>query len=629
MKKILAWLLTAALLLGICGAMAEETAPAETAGKYDRLRVAVTTPFSGNFLSAALGNNSSDLDVRRLIHGYNLVNWDSATGAYQFNERLVRAATTNESNMSFVFALSRGLTYNDGTPITARDYAFSLLFLGSRELEEAAGGRESLSSVLGGEDYQSGTAKTLKGVRILGDYQFALEVDPAYMPYFYELKMLQVSPLPISVIAPGCEVKDDGDGVYISGPYTADLLRETLLGENGYISHPAVTSGPYMLTAFDGSTRVEMALNPAYIGDQNGNVPDIPRIDFRAVAPESIMTGLAEGETDLVVRRSRLDQITSGMGLAAGGDFAMKAYSRSGLSFISFCAEKGPTASENVRKAISLCLEKDKTTEAYTGAFGTPVKGYYGIGQWMFMMANGTLVPEEGQEEEWADLNLDGLPVYPLDPAHAGELLEADGWTMGSDGVRHKTIDGADTALTLKMIYPIGNDLEPVLQETFVPHLAEAGIRLETEALEMQELLKRYYRQTERDCDLILLGTDLGDVFDPTGEYDEKGTNRLSGITDGSLRDLALKMRSTEPGNATEYCRRWLRYQERLMNIAAVLPLYSDAYLDFHVNELQNYDPAPTGNWTIAVLDAFLGDYQPEAAAESAEDAEEGDEFTE
>jgi len=142
-------------------------------------------------------------------------------------------------------------------------------------------------------------------------------------------------------------------------------------------------------------------------------------------------------------------------------------------------------------------------------------------------------------------------------------------------------------------------------------------------------LLKRYYRQTERDCDLILLGTDLGDVFDPTGEYDEKGTNRLSGITDGSLRDLALKMRSTEPGNATEYCRRWLRYQERLMNIAAVLPLYSDAYLDFHVNELQNYDPAPTGNWTIAVLDAFLGDYQPEAAAESAEDAEEGDEFIE
>ena len=44
MKKIIALLLTCVLLLGFVSAHAEE------AGKYDRLTVGVTTPFTGNFL---------------------------------------------------------------------------------------------------------------------------------------------------------------------------------------------------------------------------------------------------------------------------------------------------------------------------------------------------------------------------------------------------------------------------------------------------------------------------------------------------------------------------------------------------------------------------------------------------
>ena len=64
MKKVLACLLAAILLLGLLPAGAEE------AEKYDLLTVGITTPFSGNFLSGALGNSISDQDVRRLIHGY-------------------------------------------------------------------------------------------------------------------------------------------------------------------------------------------------------------------------------------------------------------------------------------------------------------------------------------------------------------------------------------------------------------------------------------------------------------------------------------------------------------------------------------------------------------------------------
>ena len=134
-------------------------------------------------------------------------------------------------------------------------------------------------------------------------------------------------------------------------------------------------------------------------------------------------------------------------------------------------------------------------------------------------------------------------------------------------------------------------------------------------------MLELYYNPGDRDCDMILMGTNFGDVFDPSGEYDENGTSIRNGITDPKLAELATALRSTEPGNAAEYCRRWLAYLEERSAVAAEIPIYSDAYLDFHIAALQEYEPAPTGSWAIAIQNAYLSDFEPEA--EEDEDLEE------
>ena len=625
MKKILAWVVTIVLLLSVFPAMAEEEV-----SKYDKLTVTVTTPFSGNFFSDVLGSNISDQDVRKLIHGYNLVYWDNETGSYQFNPKLIGATSLSEDGTSYILAIMEGLTYNDGTPITAKDYAFSLLLQGSSELKEATGNKGDLSRIWGGRDYQDGKVSELKGVRLLGDHQIALTVDPDFVPYFYQLKALDISPMPISVIAPGCDVKDNGNGAYIDGDFSAELLEETLLDPlSGYMSHPTVTSGPYQMTNYDEKS-VTLALNPQYEGDENGVVPTIPQIVIQVGNTDTVISDLAGGKTDLVVRCVRQDQIMAGMQLAATDDFGMKAYSRNGLSFISFCAEKGATSDPTVRQALAMCIDKTALTEQYSGQFGLAVDGFYGIGQWMYLMANGTMVPEEGAEEEWADLNLDGITKYEFNPSAAAKLLEENGWEMDRDGVLSKAIDGQDIHLRLKLIYPEGNGVGPMLDQVFIPYLNEAGIELETEAMPMPELLKKYYGQEERDCDMILLGTNFNDVYDPTGEYDDNGTSYLNGITNPELRELAINLRSTEPGNATEFCRRWLRYQEKLAEIITGIPLYSDAYLDFHISALQNYEPGESGNWATAVAGAILSDYVPEEEPEegTGEDLElEGEEL--
>ena len=122
MKKLIAILLVLVLLTGCCAALAES---AES--KYDLLRVGTVTQFSGNFFSGALGSNVSDQDARKLIHGYNLVEWVPEEGVFRPNQQVVTAFSTKQDGSSFIFAISKDLKYNDGTPITAKDYAFSFL----------------------------------------------------------------------------------------------------------------------------------------------------------------------------------------------------------------------------------------------------------------------------------------------------------------------------------------------------------------------------------------------------------------------------------------------------------------------------------------------------------------------
>ncbi len=637
MKKFVAVLLACILLTGLVSAHAEEP------GKYDRLTVGVTTPFTGNFLDDALGSNLVDQDVRTLIHGYNLVKWNADEGKYEINQPNVTGGAASEEYDMYTFSISDNLTYSDGTPITAKDYAFTLLLLGSPELKEATGCQGDISRILGGRDYQEGKSKTLTGFELKEDgYSFSVRIDPSYTPYFYDLKVLDITPLPISVIAPGCSVKRDKNGsVSISGPFTADLLKQTLLDpETGYVSHPKVTSGPYKLTSYDGDS-VTLDLNDAFIGDKDGKKPTIPQIVIKVVRAESVIGDLNAGALDLVVRCVRQDQIRSGMTLV-GQDFSMASYMRAGLSFISFCAEKGPTADVNVRKALAMCMDKDMLTRQYSGGFGTSVNGYYGIGQWMFRMANGAILQEEGDASDWSDLQISRIAGYELDVEGAKVLLDGAGWNLDESGnaysaetggTRYRKDGDSLVPLKLKLVAPEENGAADLLQVNFIDNLVLAGVETELEKLPWEQLLEKYYNPGDRDCDMILLATNFADVFDPSGEYDESGTSVRNGITDPQLAELAVTLRSTEPGNAPEYCRRWLAYLEERSAIAAEIPIYSDAYLDFHITALREYHPAPTGSWAIAIQDAFLSDYEPEAEEdedmdeEAEEDAEEDDDY--
>lgn len=652
MRKILSLIMALMLVMSMMA-----TASAEELSVENELTVGMTTRLSGGFFTEMWGNNSADADVRLLLHGYNLMKWDGVAGCYALDESVVSGMVGIEDgsgDRTYTIVLYDDLKYSDGTKITASDYAFSMLLSLSPEVAAIGGAVNDADYIVGAEAYKSGESKVLSGVHVTGERQLSVTVKGEYLPYFYEMALLNCNPYPIHEIAPGCEVADDGEGVYIRNVnpdaeedvFTAELLQKTILdGEEGYLSHPDVVSGPYRLVSFDMATGVaEFEINEYYKGNAAGEQPTIGKLTVKPVENESMIMELLNGQVGLLNKCVKADTITEGMGLMGLGEAEVANYTRSGYSFISYSCEQPTTGSKAVRQAIAHCFDKDSFVSEYVQNYGMRVDGYYGIGQWMYQMVAGSLaVPEnpdaaaaenadatenaENAEEalddetRWANLSLENLKKYEPDAAAAEALLEADGWVLndqggafekGKDSVRCKEIDGELVSLRLDMIYPEGNEIGAYAEGEFKENLKAVGIELNVEAKPFEELLKEYYRQNERESELIYLATNFSYVYEPSETFSTadayQGENNRTGIVDEELYRLAVEMRKTEPGDLVSYCEKWVAFQEYYSDVLPTLPVYSNVYFDFYTPMLKNYEPAADVSWAEAIVAAYLSD---------------------
>ena len=803
MRRLICLLMTAMLLTASFGALAEST-PSPVGSldeKVERVTVQVDramdhltmgnpTRMKGHFFTGLWDNDTSDIDARTLVEGYNLIKFDNAEGQYTNDPTVVTGVMVTENSegdRSYILALSNDLFYSDGSPITAWDYAFSFLLSVDSRINDLGGIAENRDYLLGCSDYVLRTAELkgtglvvvdgstleqvetvrineeetvdfaevlgdrteltlarneenelilppegetipeellvhvnqdgiiqdwhyeegvrifadgshamLPGVHVTSDSTLILTVDHRFLPFFYEMGMLYGSPYPIQAVAPGVEVRDDGDGAYLANAkarlgqlenpdapeFCVDNLKVSVMDpEEGYLYLPRISSGPYTLVSFDGMT-AEFKLNPYYKGNSRGEKPIIPSLTFTLADNEDMVEKLAKGEFDALNKVTKATTINDALKLMSSRSFlkteekedgileteyvspngySMINYPRIGLSYIAFCCEQETVSSKAVRQAIAWCMDRDLLTRDYTGGYGLRVDGYYGLGQWMFGIVEGTLAyPVEQPEDEnnagawkayedeiarWEELSLDGLTVYSEDLDQARRLLDQDGWRLNDEGIREK--DGVK--LDLRMIYPEGNAMRESFEERLIPNLEKVGIRLTLIPVPLEELLGVYYRLPEyvsgtyvspdlmdenrvRSMDMIYMASDLEIVFDPSihfilenGQHSWQSTQYV----DQKLFDLAWDMTHTEPGQVLEYMQRWVTFQEYFNETLPMLPIYSNVYFDFFIAELQNYNVGETVTWGQAIVGAELteGGAAPESEAQDngLEEADDGE----
>ncbi len=589
------------------------------------------TELSGDLGNAWWTNNATDKLIRDLINDYDVITFDQF-GQMKVNETVsdgVQTAENEDGTATYTVKIKQGLTYSDGTPITAADYvAYMLVQFSPATLE--AGATVSSDTVVGGTEYQNGESKVLAGLRLLDEYTYSISITPDYANYYYGLTYASLSPLYLPLYSSAAlTVKDDGEGAYLDG----GELKADEINASRYVYENRVTAGPYVIKSIDtGALTATLEINPNYAGNFEGQKPSIQTIVVVKSEDDSKMDAFTTGEITFLSQLSEGDQIKTALELVDSGKYNYCHYTRNGYGKIQFQCDGGPTQFQAVRQAVAYLLDREEFTNTFTGGYGSVVHGPYSTAQWMY--------------EDSEELFNEKLNSYAYDPEKAVEVLVADGWTLNADGtpysgtgVRYKEVtaeQAGDYALNVKLadgriLMPLhimwassdGNPVSTLLATMLAngKQTADAGMVIEQNVMAFSELLNWIYRDTSVGDQygvftygMFNLATGFADVYDyaynyasdPDSKYVKMGYNQ-NYIFDKELDDLSMDMvYKAAPGDDAAFLDYFQKFIIRWNELLPEIPLYCNDYHTFFPSWLKDYNESSLWDFQKAILYASI-----------------------
>ena len=449
MKKFLALLLALAMIASLAACGSNTDAPATTAATEapateapatapsvpNRAILGSSTELSGDFRWPGFGGSSagaSDQDINRLTAGYSTMETNQG-GAYVWNETVVKSHSETENEdgtYTVAIELNEGLTFSDGSPITAANYVAGTLAFSTQVSVGAGHSGKSGQSLVGYNDFfaytgEEGTgSKVFTGVRMLDDYNFSLTVSSDFYPYYFAYTYAAVSPDPLGlVLGEGVEVKDDGEGCYLSDNFYEkngdEYVKAAEIAANRYDVTKYPFSGPYVISNWDAATKeCTMTINPEFKGNFEGQTASIETIVYVKIIEETQLDQLKTGGVDVLSGITGGDSTKAALEIVDGVNFAEVHYQRAGYGKIQFECDFGPTMFPEVRQAITYLLNRTEFCQAFTGGYGVVVDG-----------------PYSPDFDMWRAVQDDiELVDYTFSPDNAKKVLEEGGWIYNSKG---------------------------------------------------------------------------------------------------------------------------------------------------------------------------------------------------
>jgi peptide/nickel transport system substrate-binding protein len=183
--------------------------------------------------------------------------------------------------------------------------------------------------------------------------------------------------------------------------------------------HPTVTGGPFLFTSRTAGQEIDLAANPTYYGGK----PHIAKIIEKIItnttaAAQAVLNG--DVNWDPEINGAAIDTVTNQPGVNSYV-YADLAYYDVRFNDRTQWVDKSRNSlfsDVNVRRAFAYALDKNSIVKAATSGHGTPM--------W------GDIVPASAYYDDSA------VVKYAQDVAKAKSLMDAAGWTVGSDGIRVK-----------------------------------------------------------------------------------------------------------------------------------------------------------------------------------------------
>lgn len=684
-------LLIVALLIAVLALCLAACGPKDNTTYVNTIVNGVTTEPTGDWYPHWT-NNGTDYDVYKLTNGYATATLTSG-GEYVVDTKTVLKSdgfdrkevegyyTYNaegeyvwvaRDTITYTFELNTNLKYSDGTAINAYEYAFAVMYFSSWAPRSNGGTATAGYSYIGFSRFSNATKSTaFSGITIHNDYKFSVTIDPNELPYYYELGLAAITPMPMHMWLKDCNVQitlDENKHPMFSDSFYAasnkaliEATREHVrfkTWESGYVG-----AGPYRLVSFDKSARkVTLEINKNYLGDYQGKKPSINRIIVMYIVQTTMVQAWKDGTVDLLAgvtdgaTITNADSITKSSSTLTGAS-----YLRNGYGKIMFVCDYGPTQFVEVRQAIAHLIDRNEFATAFTKGYGSVVHGPYGLAMWMY------------QDNARLQQNLE---KYSYSVTAAEKLLNDGGWkldangnTWNGTGLRYKDItnvkldgpweednegnvildnegnriptkiavstEGYDTRIKTvggKTLMPLELDYIGTVENEFTDLIVQKlcsstavsniGMKFNVSTITFANLLLRVYRQegyeTPASC-MYNLATNFTAVYDQSYEWSGEsywldiGANlsRLFDLGEGGLDQLSMDMvYGCNPTQRSEYLRLWTDYILRWNELLPELPMYSNTYYDFHHTKLKNYNPSSLWEFDGAIVYAYVEGHQ-------------------
>ena len=633
MKKFLALLLAVTMVFTMAAAVAET---AEAPAEKGTIVYGSSTEIGGDFwYTSYWTNNATDKMIRDLSDDCATVVTDQG-GALVVNPTVTADLTTEENadgSKTFIVTINEGLVYNNGDPITAKDFAWDAVWACSKVLADLGGKSTANTTIVGGEEYYNGEASYVSGVRLLDDYTFSITIEAEYLPYFYDLSYASYAAHSMKYwLGEGYDLADDGEGCYITGDFTADALKAHVEQVRFYAGEDRVSAGPYNLVAYDkGALQATFTINPNYNGNFEGVKPSIEKIVIVKAEDATWADAIKTGSFNFYDTITDGAQINTALDIIENGGFQYVQFDRPGYGMINFACDFGPTQFINVRQALIKLLDRNEFANTFCKGWGGVVNGPYGTALWQFK-----------DSEEWLDNNLN---TYAYNPEEAVALLVEDGWVLNAEGgewtegVRYKEVTPeeagtyvhnvtlADGRILMPLIIewsssegnPVSDLLKVMLAEADATKAA--GVQINQNVMTFSELLNFYYRDASQGdkygvptYGMFNLASNFTPMYDQSYSFTSDpdlvalGYN-LNYLFDDVLDWLTMKMVYGVDSTDTEtYLILWKLFMQRWNEFVPQIPLYSNVYITMYPDWLENYTQDSFWDFSQAIVYATVAE---------------------
>lgn len=375
-------------------------------------------------------------------------------------------------NKVYKFTLKDNLKWQDGMPITSKDIEFTFKVLMDKTYTGTF--ERDNFDLYGWREYRDGIKDNIEGFKIIDDKHFEIKFNTlnAKKNYYFE----RIKPIALHV-------------------YGKEYTQGNAVELEKYNKNP-FGNGPYKFVNYIDGEELRLEANEYYYKGK----PKIEKLIFKFVNDANQLELLKNGDID-IIRKGVLateDNINliNNMGFVEGviTDYL-------GYGYIAINHKSPIMENKNIRKALAYGLDRESFINAYFGEkFGEVLD--------VPINKNSPFYPED-----------EDFYKYEYNPEKAKELLEKEGWKVGTGGIREKN----NKKLSIKLLVNASNTdiitLIPIMLENY----RNIGIELIVEQMESKTLL-----QKQIDAKNGKFSYDLALLFTPFANSDPDSSSRFS-----------------------------------------------------------------------------------------------------